>query len=186
MELFKNFRLNRGQSVLRKKLSRTRRKKFRGNISSAKRIGLIWDASNPDEFSVLSQFHQKLAERNIDLSILGYYPAKEIPDKITAIRYLVCLKTQDLNYTFRPVSDEASRFISSGLDILIDANFRNHFPLEYISTLSDAGFKVGIFDNGYKQPQFDLMIDVDRKSGLNNYLEQVVHYLEMINTSQNK
>jgi hypothetical protein len=147
---------------------------------------MVWDASKPDEFQILSQFHQKMVDRNIDLSIIGYYPGKEIPDKITAIRYLVCLKQEDINFTYRPVSREATSFINMPFDILIDANFRNLFPLEYISSLSSAGLKVGIYDSGYDQVPFDLMIEVNKSSDLNNYLDQVVHYLELINTGSTK
>jgi hypothetical protein len=186
MEMFKNIRLSRGRSILRSKTSRVRRKRFKGNISSAKRIGMVWDASNPDEFQVLSQFHQKMSERNIELSILGYYPGKEIPDKITAIRYLVCLKQEDISFTYRPISNEANSFINTPFDILIDANFKTLFPLEYISALSTAGLKVGIFDSGYENSPFDLMIDVSKNTSLNNFLDQVVHYLEMINTGSTK
>jgi hypothetical protein len=182
MEMFKNFRLSRGRSILRNKVSRMKRARFRGNIFSAKKVAILWDASNTDQFQVLSQFHQKMLERNIDLNILGYYPGKEIPDKITAIRYLVCLKQQDINFMYRPVSGEASKFINTPYDILIDANFKNLFPLEYISTLSTAGLKVGIFNCGYDQNPFDIMIDINKNPDLNNYLDQVVHYLEMINT----
>jgi hypothetical protein len=185
MEMFKNIRLSRGRSILRKKILRLRRIRFRGNILSAKKIGLLWDATNPDEFQVLSQFHQKMQERNVELNIIGYYPGKELPDKITAIRYLVCLKQQDISFTYRPVSYEASRFMNTAFDILIDANFKNMFPLEYISSLSSAGLKVGIFSNSYEHSPFDLMIEVNKNSDLNNYLDQVVHYLEMINTGSN-
>jgi hypothetical protein len=184
MELFKNFRLSRGRAVLKSKVSRIKRTKFRGNLLTARKIGMLWDASDPDQFQVLSQFHQKMQERNVELEILGYYPGKEIPDRITAIRYLVCLKQQDLNNYYRPVSAEAGRFISTPYDILIDANFNRVFPLEYVSSLSAAGLKVGIFDNGYVHSPFDLMMDVARNTPLNNYLDQVVHYLEMINTSK--
>ena len=182
MELFKSFRLSRGRSILRSKQSRIRRNRFRGNILSAKRIGFVWDASNPDEFQTLSRFHQLMQERNIELSIIGYYPGKEIPDRITAIRYFVCLKQEDINFTFRPVSGEAGRFINTPFDILIDANFRDVFPLEYISALSVAGLKVGIFGKGNDHSPFDVMIDTGGNADLNNYLDQVVHYLELINT----
>jgi hypothetical protein len=127
-----------------------------------------------------------MSDRNIDLHIIGYYPGKELPDKLTAVRYLTCIKVQDINYTYRPISNEVINFINTPFDILIDANFKNLFPLEYIATLSNAGFKVGIFDNRYDQPPFDLMIEVSKNSDMNNYLEQVVHYLEMINKAQTK
>lgn len=186
MEMFKNIRLSRGRSILRRKLSRIKRKRFRGTISSARKMAIVWDATRTDEFQVLSRFHQKMSDRSIDLHIIGYYSGKELPDKLTAIRYLTCLKQRDINYTYRPISYEAANFINTPFDILIDANFKKLFPLEYITTLSNAGFKIGIFDNGYDSPPFDLMIEVSKNSDMNNYLEQVVHYLEMINIGQTK
>ena len=185
MEMFRNLRLSRGRSVLRKKVMRLKRKRFRGNITTARRVGIVWDANRIEDFNTVSQFHQKMLERNIEVKVLGYYPEKELPDKLTAVRFLTCLKPEDVNFTYRPVSKEANEFINTPFDILIDTNFRNVFPLEYISSLSAAGLKVGIFENEYENPPFDLMIDVKKNSDLNNYLTQAVHYLEMINTSNN-
>jgi hypothetical protein len=182
MELFRNFRLARGKSALRKRISKLKRIKFKGNIGTAKKIGIVWDAANPSDFSVIAQFHQRMFEKNIDVSVIAYYPGKELPDKLTAIRYLTCLKPQDISITFRPVAAEASSFINIRFDILIDANFRSIFPLQYISSLSLAGFKVGIFDHGYEHSPFDMMIETGRNFDLGNYLNQTVHYLEMINT----
>ena len=184
MAMFSSFRLNRGMYVLRKKVTRMKKVKFSDNICKAKTMGIIWDASNPDEFAVLSRFHQKMQDRNIDLRVIGFYPGKELPDRITAIRYLTCLKQQDLNWFYRPVSPEAEKFINMQFNILIDLNFRNEFPLEYLSTLSNAGFKVGPFNNTYKHNPFDLMLEVNTKTNLEDYLNQVIHYLEMINTGK--
>jgi len=184
MEILRSIRLSRGRSVLRKKVSQLKRQRFRGNIKSAKSIGIVWDAENTKDFGVLSQFHQKMAERNIDVKIIGYYPGKELPDKLTAVRYFNCLKPQDLNITYRPVSPEFYTFVNIKFDILIDTNYRNIFPLEYISSVSAAGLKVGIFENGYLNSPFDIMLEVGRNFSLNDYLDQVVHYLEMINTGR--
>jgi len=181
MEIFRNFRLSRGKLMLQKKRSRLKRSRFRGNINNVKKLGIIWDASNPDEFAVLTHFHQKMSERNIDVQILGYYPGKIIPDRITAIRYLTCLKQPDLNYFYRPISSEANRFINTPFDILFDTNFRNVFPLQYISCLSAAGLKVGIFENGYDDTPFDFMIEM-KPVDLNGFLTEAIRYLEMINT----
>jgi hypothetical protein len=182
MEIFKNIRLNTSKSILKKKMSRMKRTKFRGNISKAKSIGIVWDASNPDEFPILSRLHQKMNERKIDLKILGYFQGKNLPDKYTAVRYLTCLKNQDINFFFRPVSQEAISFIDTRFDILIDVNFRHLFPLQYISSLSMAGFKVGIFENGSENLPYDLMMELNKKSDINTYLTEAIHYLEMINT----
>lgn len=186
MEMFKNIRLNRGKTILRKKMARMKRIRFKGNITNAKTIGLVWDASNPEDLAHLSQFYQKMAERNIDVRIIGYYPGKDLPDRLTAIRYLTCLKKEDINFTYRPVSEEANSFIKTRFDILIDVNFKDVFPLRYISYLSMAGFKVGIFDNGSANSPFDLMMEFNKTTDINNYLTQVVYYLEMINSGQSK
>ena len=186
MEVFKNFRLNRGKAILRKKMARMRRSRFKGNIKNAKSIGLVWDASTPDDFSVLTQFHQKMAEKDIDVKILGYFPGKDLPDKLTAIRYLTCLKKDDISITYRPVSGEANSFINTRFDILIDINFKNIFPLKYISYLSMAGFKVGIFDDGNENSPYDLMMEFKKSTDINTYLTQVIFYLEMINTGSKR
>jgi hypothetical protein len=186
MEMFKNIRLKRGNAILQKKMTRMRRVRFKGNINSARSMGLVWDATNPDDFTTLSQFYQKMAEKNIDVKIMGYFPGKNLPDKLTAIRYLTCLKKEDINITYRPVTVEANTFINTQFDILIDINFNNIFPLKYISYLSDAGFKVGIFDNGNENPVYDLMIEFKKFTDINTYLTQVIFYLEMINTRSNK
>jgi hypothetical protein len=182
MEMFKNIRLNRGKAILRTKMGRMKRTRYKGNLVNAKTMGLVWDATDPDELQVLSQFQQKMAERNIDVKILGYYPGKKLPDKLTAIRYLICLKKEDINLTYRPASREAEVFANTGFDILIDINFKDVFPLRYISSLSRAGLKVGIFDQGSDQSPFDLMMEFNKTTDINTYLTQVIYYLEMINT----
>lgn len=186
MELFKNIRLKRGNAILRKKMAEMKRARFKGNIKNAKTVGLVWDATNPDDFTSLSLFHQKMAEKNIDVRIIGYFPGKYLPDKLTAIRYLTCLKNEDINITYRPVSAEANDFINTNFDILIDTNFKDIFPLKYISCLSKAGLKAGIFDTGNENSPYDLMMEFKRSTDINTYLTQVVLYLEMINTGSNK
>lgn len=184
MTMFRNIRLKIGMHTLRRKVSRMRPVKFRENIVKAKTMCIVWDAAKTDEFLILSKFHQKMTERNIDLKIIGYYPGKELPDRITAIRYLTCIKQQDLNYYFRPITAEAENFIKIPFNILIDLNFKNIFPLEYISTLSNAGFKVGLFKNSYTRNPFDLMLEISTGTNLEDFLDQVIHYLEMINTAR--
>lgn len=186
MEMLKNIRLNTGRSILKKRIVRMKRTKFKGNINNAKSIGIVWDASIPDNSDSLSKFHQKMRDRNVDVKILGYFPGKILPDKFTAVRYLTFLRKQDLNLFYRPVSEEAKSFINTHFDILIDINFKKLFPLQYISFLSVAGLKVGLFDSDSENSPFDLMMEINDSYDINSYLTQVIHYLEIINTNSNK
>jgi hypothetical protein len=123
MELFRIFRLKIGNSILSKKLGKVKRKVFYTNISRIKTIGIVWDAARTEDFSALSGFHQKMNDKGINVSIIGYYPGKILPDQYTALRYFTCLMKREINSFYVPVSDEADNFMNTMFDILIDINF---------------------------------------------------------------
>jgi hypothetical protein len=180
MEIFRELRLKIGTSILSKKLEQVKRKVYYSNIDSIKTIGIVWDASKYQDFGSLSKFHQKMNERGINVTILGYYPGKELPDQYTALRYLTCIKNKEINFFYLPASDEADNFINTMFDILIDINFEQVFPIFYISALSRANFKVGLFNRDANNSTFDLMIELKKPVSIEDYLYNVIHYLEMI------
>jgi hypothetical protein len=182
MELFIDTRLKIGKALLRRKLSGIKRKVFYSNITMVKNIGIVWDASRSEEFSVLSRFNQKMQERNIKVKILGYFPGNELPDQYTAIRFLTCIRKNELDLVYNPISPEAKDFIKNRFEILIDINFNNLFPLTYISSLSNAGFKVGLFEPDTVNNPFDLMMEIKDPVDIESYLNQIIVYLEMINS----
>jgi len=182
MEIFKNIRLKIGDGILRNKIAKTDRKPHYSNISQVKKIGVVWDASKIDDFSCLSRFFQKMAELKTDVRILGYFPGKSLPNQYTAVRYLSIIKSEELNFFYHPVSSETNAFITNHFDVLIDLNFKKLFPLQYISSLSHAKFKVGLFESGTMNTPFDLMMDLRSPVNTEEYLNHVLHYLEMINS----
>jgi hypothetical protein len=182
MELFKKIRLKIGLSTLTNRMRKSKRKVFYSGFSQIKNIGIVWDASNTSDFLSLSRFHQKMHESNIEVKVLGYFSGKELPDQYTAIRYLTCLRRQELNFFYIPESNEANSFINTRFDILIDLNFNKIFTLNYITFLSVAAFKVGLYETESIDTPFDLMMDIKNPVNTNNYLDQVIHYLEMINS----
>ncbi len=184
MELFRNYRLKIGNAILVKKLVKTRRKIFYNDISDIKKIGIVWDATKKGDFASLSKFHQKMQDRNVDVKIIGYYPGKELPDQYTAIRFLSCIRRNELSFFYLPVSTEADVFMNSKFDILIDINFDEVFPLQCITKLSKASFKVGLFNSEADSSTFDLMMEIKKPVQVENYLTQVIHYLEMINSGK--
>ena len=186
MELFRNIRLKVGKAMLSKKVARIKRKAFYINQNHIKKIGVVWNASRTEDFATLSRFYQKMHDRNVDVSILGYFPGKSLPDQYTAIRYLTCFKNAELDLFYRPVSQEANAFIKNRFDVLIDINFEKLFPLLYISSLSEAGLKVGLYGSEPETSPFDLMMELRNSVDVGNYLEQVLYYLDMINSESVK
>jgi hypothetical protein len=182
MELFRNIRLKIGDAILRNKIAGTKRKKHFSNINEVRKIGIVWDASKTDDFACLSRFFQKMHESKTDVKILGFFPGTNLPNQYTAIRYLSVIKKDELNFFYHPVSHETIAFINNRFDVLIDLNFKKLLPLQYISSLSNAGFKVGLFEPETRNTPFDLMMELKNPVNVEYYLDQVVHYLGMINS----
>jgi len=186
MEFLKNIRLKIGMALLERSLSGSKRKVTYSNMVGVKSIGIVWDASATSDFAGLSRFHQKMQERKIDVKILGFYDGKDLPDQYTAIRYLTCIKNNELNFFYIPVSTETNSFLKYSFDVLIDINFKKLFPLHYITSLSIAGFKVGLFDTDTVNTPFDLMMELKKPVEVSEYLNHTIDYLEMINSETKK
>jgi hypothetical protein len=186
MELFRSLRLRAGKALMDAKVAKVKRRPSYNDFNSIKSIGIVWDASRSEEFSILTKFCQKMASLKIDTEIMGYFPGKKLPDQFTAVRFLTCLKRQDLDFFYRPVIAAAGKYISKHFDVLIDLNFRKIFSLEYIVSLSAAKLKVGIPGSSPESSPHDLMIANKNSPNTEAYLEQVLLYLEMIKSNSEK
>jgi hypothetical protein len=180
MELLKNIRLKIGNIILKNKTAVNKRKIHYSGIDEVKNIGIVWDASKIEDFACLSRFYQKMHENKTDVKIMGYFPGNNLPNQLTAVRYLSIIKKEELNIFYHPVSSDTNTFVNKRFDVLIDMNFKKLLPLRYISSLSNAGLKVGLFDSENGNAPFDLMMDLKNPVNVEEYLNQVVHYLEMI------
>lgn len=186
MELFRNLRIRISKSMLSAKAAKSTRLIKYANFSRIKSIGIVWDASNPDDFPVLSRFHQKMSEQKKEVTIFGYYPGKVLPDQYVAVRFFTCLKNKEVDSLYRPVTPEAQTFIKTRYDLLIDINFQKQLPLIYLTSLSEALLKVGLADLNPESSPFDLMISLKNPVSIESYIEQVIYYLEMINSQHVK
>jgi hypothetical protein len=182
MEFFKNSRQKIGNAILKKRASRSQRKMLYTNFRNVKNIGIVWDASKEEEFQPLARFHQKMLEKNIEVSIIGFYNNKNLPDKYTALRYFNCLKISDINLFYIPQSSESQKFVESKFDVLIDINSEKLLTLTYLTTLSKASFKVGLLDTDTENSPYDLMMEIRKPVNAEEYLKQTLQYLEMINS----
>lgn len=186
MELFRNLRIRAGKSMLSGKMAKSTRKPHYINFYNIKSIGIVWDASKPEDFIKLSRFHQKMSEQNKEVKIFGFFPGKVLPDQYVGVKYLTCLKTREIDFFFRPAAPETRSFIKTHFDILIDINFKKQFPLVYVTSLSEAGLKVGLADTDPGSSPFDLMISLKNHVSIDSYLDQILYYLEMINSESVK
>jgi hypothetical protein len=168
--------------MLTGRVSKVKRKPSFINLSDIKSIGIAWNASRTQDFAVLSRFCQKMHERNIEVTVLGYFQGKNLPDQYTAIRFLTCFKKNELDFFYRPVRNDVNSFIRNRFDVLITINFENLFPLVYVSALSEAILKIGLFGTEPENLPYDLMMELKNSVNVEDYLNQILYYLGMINS----
>src|SRR5690554_8171783 len=86
----------------------------------------------------------------------------------------------EVNWRMEPISSQATKFVETEYDILIDLEREPVLPLQFILARSRARFKVGYFGTG-RSEYYDLMIDVPPHATFDEYINQVNHYLTLIN-----
>jgi hypothetical protein len=78
-----------------------------------------------------------------------------------------------------PKTELADDFIHQKFDILIDLTGQKHFPIVYLTALSEATFKIGYA--GSSENYFDLNIDFQEIPESSQLAEQILYYLKRIN-----
>ena len=177
--MFSNIRHGIGKWVLRRNLKSLQRTKRVYNLTTARKIGILFDGTNHKDFDRILEFYKFLKDKMINIHVLGYVNAKDVPDKYLFKKDFYFILKKNLNWYYKPVSEEAEKFVTSSFDILIDLNLKENFPCQFIVGLSHAHFKVGKFTS--KKEFYDLMIHIDKGRKIDYFIEQVKHYLEVIN-----
>jgi len=127
---------------------------------------------------VKSLVHYLKEERKEVLS-LGYILDKKESEKASPHLNYLFFDNNDLSPFFVPKTRELRQFMQRPFSILIDLNSQKNFPLEYISTISSAKFKVGM-KGGYHDDICDLILNVDENTEMEELIKQIKHYLNMI------
>lgn len=179
MEIFSRFRKSTGKAVLRKLHAKRVRRKKVFNFKTAQKIGIVFDATNPNHFNAVYGFYKDLLADRKEVFMLGFVDGTEIPEKYLFKKNLYIFTRKDVNWVYKPKNTDAIRFINKEFDILIDLTLEYYFLLDYILTLSLARFKVGRFHDERKC--YDMMIYMKDGLTIEYFINQIKHYLERIN-----
>ncbi|MBI2968006.1 MAG: hypothetical protein HYY40_09355 [Bacteroidetes bacterium] len=179
MSFLRDIKLLFGNLVYRNRLAKSKRTRKVYNFDQAHSIGIIYDATDKDNYEKVKAFVQYLKDQKKQVRSLGYfstrYPGYIFHPKLEFSSFSV----KNVNFFLIPGGIEVRNFMNEEFNILIDLNMNNSFPLQYICGLSKANFKVGITGNGHDI--YDMMIHIEKKKTLENLLDQVKKYLNMIN-----
>ncbi|HEU4716753.1 MAG TPA: hypothetical protein VFU15_02925 [Bacteroidia bacterium] len=168
---------------IRSEAALLRREKTAFNIAEAKTIGIVYLFTGSEEFELLKKYVSYLRELKKKVKVVVYYHGKQEPYvQYSKIDYDF-FGVKSHNWYGKPSDHILKNFMEEPFDILIDINFTGEPVLTFLSALSMAKFKIGLYeDDNYIH---DMQIESSAGKGLKFFLRQVDTYLMKINTPMN-
>lgn len=149
------------------------------NFTTARSIGIVAQVTCSETMGDLMGFKSFLESKNIGAKVLIFYPEKVIPSEFLMRMNVDVFSGKETNFIGLPTSPLADSFIASNFDILIDLSTTEIVPLRWITSISQAKFKVGVIN--YPGNPFDLIVSVNARSVFKAIIEDVKYILQTIN-----
>lgn len=179
MSPVKNIQLNLGKLKLKKEKKKLKRSVKAFNLTNASTIGILYDATNRNDYEIVKKFIHYLKEERKEVLALGYINSKNSSEMVKPHLNYQFFDNTNLSKRMIPGGMDVKNFIEKPYSILIDLNTTHCFPIEYICSLSKARCKVGALGQ-YRDEVCDLTIDISQNNHLEYLIIQIKHYLKMI------
>ena len=166
---------------LRKKLSAVLLPRKTINLNKAKKIGILFNATDPGNYVVVDKYAKKLKAQDKKVELYGYFNFSNVEGDLNYPYF----SKKDFNFYSHPKNNSVEYFLNQDYDILINAYVEDNLPLEYMSTFSKSKFRIGLYrkNNIYYS---DVMIKQGKEQPvLEEMLKEFDHYLKMIENNEN-
>ncbi len=117
------------------------------------------------------------------MKALGYYDGKVSPHYLLPSLDFDFINKKDLTWYYKPEGVAVENFTTDNFDVLIDVVDVDCFPMKYLVASAVAKLKIGKYSDS-KQEFYDLMIDVSENNEIDYFIDQVNHYLNMLNKTE--
>lgn len=166
--------------TLKAKIKKNQRMKKVCNMAEAKSVGFVCYFEEEDQWKTIQPAVQKFQNLGAKVMVLGIYPGKVKPLwYVETMNTLMC-SLSEFGITGIPKGQKIDDFLNVHFDILIDCDLTEHFTTDYLSMLSNAGFRVAA-DTEKNRKHFDLLIKME-ESDLGLFVEQTLFYLSSFKT----
>lgn len=168
-----------GRYFLEKNALANRQDRVYMPISEAKKVGIVYNALEPEEAKLVMEFALGLEKMGKTVNTLGYINRKSLDGEFIPNYRNDYYCNRDLNWLRLPKEISVKRFISESYDYLINLYTRDDFAMIGISALSMARFRIGLYWKSYTEC-FDMMLKPSEE-GMEAYLKEIKHYLKIKN-----
>ena len=187
MSMLDGIKNNAGRRNLKRELKADKRRASVMNYSQSSKVGILYLADDEKMHNVVRKFvkHLKEEEGIRKIMALSYFSGKIVPAYLQAKLSFDFFTKKELNWHQRPSGTVVNNFVDEDYDILIDLSPSDSLPLRFALVLSKARFKVGKMSDE-NQAYYDFLIDTGENQTPEHFIEQVNHYLKILNNSHGK
>lgn len=170
---------------LKKDASKVERTRKDPDIHKNASIGILYDATDKDNFEVVREFFRDLRSHEKNPVSLGYIDYKEVTFHPLARPESDYFFKDQLNWMKKPSGPVVENFIKEPFDILINLTLEDFHPLDYIAAVSKAGLKIGRANSAVSFC-YDLTFHLDKDADVKSFAYTIIHYLSKINNERNQ
>lgn len=184
MSFIDDIRQGIGNYFYKKEIAKVKRNRSIQNLTDAKKIGILYDASEEPIHNVICDFVKYFQENLKVVKAIGYVNYGRLPHYCFPKLSFDYFTRKDLNWYYKPRTQRVQDFINEEYDIVIDLCMNDCFPLQYIAGLSQGKFKVGRYGSKYSSV-YDFMLNVDASITHEKFIKECIHYLSILNKNPN-
>jgi hypothetical protein len=153
------------------------------NIGLARKVAIVYMVEDEAAHNHVRNYVKRLKEEHgiSNVMALGYSDQKVMPHYLHAKLNFEAICQKDLNWYRIPQGNTVQNFVAEEYEIIIDLTLEDRLPIQYIVAKSRARFKVGRWSESNKRI-LDMMIDMAGSRSLPQLIQQVHHYLLMVNS----
>jgi len=159
------------------------RKPIARNLAMARKVAIVYVVEDEATHNHVRNYVKRVKEE-LGISMimaLGYSDQKVMPHFLHAKLNFDAICLKDLNWYRIPQGNTVQNFMAEEYEVIIDLTLEDRLPIQYIMAKSRARFKVGRFSESNKRI-LDMMIDMAGSKSLPQMIQQVHHYLLMVNS----
>lgn len=159
------------------------RKPIARNLGLARKVAIVYVVEDEVAHNHVKNYVKRVKEELgiSNIMALGYSDQKVMPHYLHARLNFDAICQKDLNWYRIPQGNAVQNFMAEEFEVLIDLTLEDRLPVQYILAKSRARFKVGRWSESNKKI-LDMMIDMAGSRSLPQLIQQVHHYLLMVNS----
>jgi len=184
MEILKKIKHSIARYYLINKIKKNTREKRFISLKDAKDIGILYLFTNEQDYTAISKFVKLLQDQNKKVKALGFVKRKHLTNRFLPKLSYDFFSQKDINWYGKPSNIFIKDFIEKDFDIIIDMSLHDNYPLQYISGVSKARLKVGRFEKN-NLDIYDVMIQLEKNTKLDKYINEVHYYLSILKPKNN-